>query len=351
MGDFGENLKQERKARGISLEDISAATKISVRLLQAIENEEFERLPGGIFNVNFVRQYARYLGLDEEKIVSDFRRLTTPVPEPEAAAPRPALVPPEWTTPRPSEYDWDYQRNSRLWMMATFLVAILSATAFLYIWLSGRRAAPPPAASVAAPARAPTAVAAAPAAAPAEPASSEGRPAAPAPPPKPAETPHTDAAAKTPSSAVPEEKAGSTARPTAAPAPPSSGPAVDLNAPLRVELQATDPVWVGATADGRPSFQATLQPQESRIITAQSVVRLRVGNAGGLHVIFNGQAEPSIGPKGQVRTVVITREGMRVISPPVEEQPAALESGVSGGADADAKPQAQPAKAPVEEPE
>ncbi|MBI3666845.1 MAG: helix-turn-helix domain-containing protein, partial [Acidobacteria bacterium] len=59
MGDFGENLRQERLARGVSLEDISAYTKISVRLLQAVEDEDFDRLPGGIFNINFVRQYAR----------------------------------------------------------------------------------------------------------------------------------------------------------------------------------------------------------------------------------------------------------------------------------------------------
>ena len=57
--------------RGVSLEEISAATKISIRFLQAIENEELSKLPGGIFTRSFVRTYARYLGLDEERVLAD----------------------------------------------------------------------------------------------------------------------------------------------------------------------------------------------------------------------------------------------------------------------------------------
>src|SRR5262249_29458666 len=56
----------------VTLDDISSATKIGTRFLRAIEDDHFEQLPGGIFNKGFVRAYARYLGLDEEKIVSNF---------------------------------------------------------------------------------------------------------------------------------------------------------------------------------------------------------------------------------------------------------------------------------------
>src|SRR5580658_9550129 len=72
MSAFGENLRRERDLRGVSLAEISQATKIGARMLDAIETERFERLPGGVFNSAFVKQYARYLGLDEERVVTEF---------------------------------------------------------------------------------------------------------------------------------------------------------------------------------------------------------------------------------------------------------------------------------------
>ena len=78
MKPFGKSLIKEREARGVSLEDISGHTKISVRMLKAIETERFDQLPGGIFNKSYVRQYARYLGLDEEQIASEYLRAAAP---------------------------------------------------------------------------------------------------------------------------------------------------------------------------------------------------------------------------------------------------------------------------------
>ena len=72
MSAFGENLRREREMRGVSLAEISQATKIGARMLDAVETERFERLPGGVFNAAFVRQYARYLGLDEDRVVAEF---------------------------------------------------------------------------------------------------------------------------------------------------------------------------------------------------------------------------------------------------------------------------------------
>src|SRR5712691_10994377 len=72
MGPFGENLRREREMRNVTLEEISDSTKISVRALQALEAEEFRKLPGGIFNRSFVRTYARFLGLDEDKVMAEF---------------------------------------------------------------------------------------------------------------------------------------------------------------------------------------------------------------------------------------------------------------------------------------
>jgi cytoskeletal protein RodZ len=69
---FGEKLRKQREQRGISLDAISNTTKISPRMLRAIEDEHFDQLPGGVFNKGFVRAYARQVGLDEEETVSDY---------------------------------------------------------------------------------------------------------------------------------------------------------------------------------------------------------------------------------------------------------------------------------------
>src|SRR5690349_13475488 len=65
-------MQKERQLRGVTLEEISIVTKIGTRLLKALEEEEFDKLPGGIFNKGFVRAYARYLGIDPDEAVSDY---------------------------------------------------------------------------------------------------------------------------------------------------------------------------------------------------------------------------------------------------------------------------------------
>ena len=61
-GTFGERLKRERELREVTLEEITSATRIGPRFLNALENEDWEKLPGGVFNRGFVRAIARYLG-------------------------------------------------------------------------------------------------------------------------------------------------------------------------------------------------------------------------------------------------------------------------------------------------
>ena len=71
-GSFGERLKRERELREVTLEEITSATRIGPRFLEALENEEWEKLPGGVFNRGFVRSVARYLGLDEEVLLGEY---------------------------------------------------------------------------------------------------------------------------------------------------------------------------------------------------------------------------------------------------------------------------------------
>jgi len=72
MASFGEELKRERELRDISLKEISEATKISIRFLEALEQNNFEVLPGGVFNRGFIRAYARFIGVDSEEMVNAY---------------------------------------------------------------------------------------------------------------------------------------------------------------------------------------------------------------------------------------------------------------------------------------
>src|SRR5258708_23076207 len=69
---FGEELRREREIRGISLKEIADATKISRRFLEAIERNDHKTLPAPVFTRGFVREYARYLGLNAEEIVTRY---------------------------------------------------------------------------------------------------------------------------------------------------------------------------------------------------------------------------------------------------------------------------------------
>lgn len=72
MSSFGEELKRERELRQITLREISEATKISLRYLDALERNDFRHLPGGVFNKGFVRAYAEYIGVDPEAMVNAY---------------------------------------------------------------------------------------------------------------------------------------------------------------------------------------------------------------------------------------------------------------------------------------
>src|SRR3954454_18519006 len=93
MSSVGESLRRERRRRNLELDQISHELRISTRFLDAIEEEQFDRLPAGVFAKSFVRQYARYLGLDEDELAAEVQSmLEPPAPPVEAAAPRVAPI-------------------------------------------------------------------------------------------------------------------------------------------------------------------------------------------------------------------------------------------------------------------
>lgn len=95
-GNFGEQLKRERELREVSQDELSTATRIGPRFLEALENEAWDKLPGGVFNRGYVRAIAKYLGLDAEKLLAEYDlahgELNPPVPSPPGSQiPRPPI--------------------------------------------------------------------------------------------------------------------------------------------------------------------------------------------------------------------------------------------------------------------
>lgn len=71
---IGVTLREARIRRKVDLSEVEAATKIRIRFLRAIENEEWDVLPGGAYTRGFIRTYAGYLGLDGERLADEYRR-------------------------------------------------------------------------------------------------------------------------------------------------------------------------------------------------------------------------------------------------------------------------------------
>ncbi|OLB21359.1 MAG: hypothetical protein AUI12_07635 [Acidobacteria bacterium 13_2_20CM_2_57_6] len=96
-GNFGERLKRERELREVSMDELTKATRISARFVEALENEDWGKLPGGVFGHGFVRSIARYLGLNEEALLGEYdsaRAEHLPPPPPKAEERIPSA--PKW---------------------------------------------------------------------------------------------------------------------------------------------------------------------------------------------------------------------------------------------------------------
>ncbi len=75
---IGATLREARSRRKADLSEVEAAIKIRVRYLRAMENEEWDVLPGGVYTRGFIRTYAAYLGLDGERLADEYRHSTAP---------------------------------------------------------------------------------------------------------------------------------------------------------------------------------------------------------------------------------------------------------------------------------
>ena len=288
MSSVGETLRRERLRRELSLEQISRETKISARLLEAIENEEFDRLPGGVFAKSFARQYARYLGLDEEEAASEVEKAI----HPEADLPSFA-TPPEraFKVPRVTEWDSGSRSNSSMLPALAAVVTVMLVCSAVYAWWQRSHRTQPAA---------------------------QTRPVAQAPAPAPATQPPVSSTAAAPVEAKPAETPAETpVQPDAT--QPETAPAAGTEpanpaATLHVSLQSdAAEVWVQAWADGKSVLIATLRPGVVKNVDAMENIRVRTGNAGYLQMTVNGKPAGEIGPKGQIRVVEVTSKGVQIL--------------------------------------
>ncbi|MCX6627545.1 MAG: DUF4115 domain-containing protein [Candidatus Solibacter sp.] len=309
MTPVGETLRRERLKRNLELEEISVELKISKRFLQAIENDQYDKLPGGVFARSFVRQYARLLGLDEAAIAGQVQQVLGP-----------ALEVPQFTEKSkpagfvqiqvPKVEEWETVGDQRFrwsgWFSAVVLVAVMVVCSAVYAWL--QRPKSPLTASNAPVASAPVA----------EPIRPPGSAVAgeTAPPPSPVEP------APAPAQAAEQPLAQQQ------PAEPQPAPAVarvtppNPDATVRVEITADEAVWMLARADGKYAFSDTLAAHTTRVVEGVKEVTLRLGNAGGVTISLNGQPIGPAGPKGQVRTLQFTSGGFQIVP---AKPPAALD--------------------------
>ncbi|MFZ5845111.1 MAG: helix-turn-helix domain-containing protein, partial [Patescibacteria group bacterium] len=81
MKTVGSILKSERLAKGYTLEAVEQATKIRVKFLEAIENDNFQILPSASYAKGFVKNYSEFLGLESSTVLAFFRRQTRDIPK------------------------------------------------------------------------------------------------------------------------------------------------------------------------------------------------------------------------------------------------------------------------------
>jgi cytoskeleton protein RodZ len=121
---IGEKLRLARETRGMALRDISEQTRISMRYLEAIESDDYRRLPGGIFNRSFIRAYAKSIGYDEQQAIDDYGRTLREHGEPdEESSPK---------TFKSLVYTDDSHNRSTL--MTLVLALVILAVLSLCVW-------------------------------------------------------------------------------------------------------------------------------------------------------------------------------------------------------------------------
>jgi cytoskeleton protein RodZ len=300
MESVGEKLRQHRVGQGLTLADVSATTRISLKNLQAIENDDLSQISSAFFYKSFVRQFAERLGLDYSDLAAAVQSWTSTIPEPAMPGQVHAALPnvPPLQPVRSKNFRWLFSFVA--------LISVLTGCSSLYgIWETSRYNLQASVSrfvnSLAGSSKnGPSSV-------------ETGRRGTSL---QPTGVPKKAAAAtlKTvPITPTPDRKSvlnDGSAEPAAATsstAEPDSG--------FRVEVAALEPTWLSITADHREVYSGVLEAAQTKELEGHDSARIRTGNAGGVNVLFNGKTIGSLGPRGQVRTVVFTKDNYEIVEP------------------------------------
>jgi transcriptional regulator with XRE-family HTH domain len=238
LASFGEELRREREIRGISLKEIADATKISKRFLEAIERNDHRTLPAPVFTRGFIREYARYLGLNADEIVNRYNFAAAGDDRIEKSPHLERLthpdLPPKKGIPPP------YARVDRNVYILLLIIAILAAATFVAMR-------------------------------------------------------HKRASAE----AVKIESAITPPRHAITPAPPSN--ASTTAEPMRMTIDVIDNSWVLLDADDKEVINELLRRGVHRTVEAKESFRFRtVGNAAGIKLALNDVPLAPLGRDGEV---------------------------------------------------
>lgn len=252
MDQLGEELKRAREAAGLSLRDMEGRTKISVTALEALERNDFSRLPGGIFGRSFVRAYAVVVGADPDETVTRFiAQLEQGERE---AAERRAARQPEIT--KDDRQFLERQKRALILLQVAIVLVVVGLIALVTWRVRVMLAQPDAPAEVIAPV---------PAIVPPEPAD-----------PIPVLAP---AAAEAAASAV-----------------------------MVLEFDLTGDCWIEISIDGAKPVARLYRAGEHQRVEATREVLLDVGNAGALRLEIDGQPARSLGGDGARVRTRITRD-------------------------------------------
>jgi len=261
MLELGTSFRKSRASLNLSIDKIAAETRISPRFLEAIENERFDLLPGGIFNRGFIRAYAVRLGLDPDEAIQGYEKLFRA------------------GDAEPLQQETERVRGKTTKIPVYYVaVAGLLILVVIFYFLTRHKEAPltaarPPVAeqpAIAPPEASPVEVAA----------------------------PEPIAAAGLVSVPGPEAPPVKTA-PIPAPSP--------SNAAVVIELEVREESWFKLSSDGSDVVNSEVLPAgTTRRYTAASSMNVSIGNAAGVALRVNGQPVSSLGRNGQVRNIMIT---------------------------------------------
>ena len=308
MGSFGERLRREREMRGVSLDQIVATTKIGRRLLLALEEEQFDLLPGGIFNKSYVKAYAKCIGINEDEAVAEYMQAANEAPpDTRVIAQQHASI----HSNRPMQ-----RSGFPVLPVLILLVVIAGGIGGWKVYQDRQNDRPKRAAIPANPD-----VSQQPANAPAPFAGGAGSAAN-----QTSSAQQVQTSPTSPAATQPASFAAAAVVPPPATTPPqkipmeSSSANIPAGAPFEVIVRPKDSAWVSVKADGKYVVRGIIKPPDVRTIHATGQVVFYTGNAGAVEVSFNGKNVPLTGGPNSEQVVVFDSRG---VMPDARPKPAA----------------------------